>query len=121
MGITLYSRNKAVPREFSSIIKPASKVARFCIGRRVRDVPIGLIIYAGRNQYCHADEEKLKPINASIFNLLAHGIKGAQEVKDPAFDLENKNITIYSDNILSILEWNNFEAYITDMEILLNP
>jgi hypothetical protein len=41
MGISLYSGNKAVPPELSSIIEPGSKAARFCIGKAVNEVPVG--------------------------------------------------------------------------------
>ena len=122
MGISLYSRNKAVPPEFLSIIKPGSKVARFCIGRRVREVPIGLIIYAARNQYAHWDEPHLKnEVNEWVFNSLAtkHGMDGAEKFKDPNFDLNNKTILIYSSNVFSILVWNGYDNYIEDMKDLL--
>ena len=122
MGIGLYSKNKAVPSEFSSIIKPGNKVARFCIGRPVRDVPIGLIIYAGRNQYNHWDEECIRnPVNELVFNILAtkHGIRGAEKIREPAFDLKNKMIQIYSSNIVFILGWDSYDAYLVDMKNLL--
>ncbi|MCW5318360.1 hypothetical protein GTQ43_32955 [Nostoc sp. KVJ3] len=48
MGIQLFSTNEEIaedlPETLRSVIKPKTKVARFCIGRRVRNVPIGLII-----------------------------------------------------------------------------
>jgi len=122
MGISLYSKNKALPPEFSSIIKPGTRVARFCIGRRVREVPIGLIIYAARNQYAHWDEKNLKnQVNKWVFNTLAtkHGIKGMEKIKDPAFDLNNKMIQIYSANVLSILGWDSYDRYMADMKNLL--
>ena len=75
MGIQLFSTNEEIaedlPEILRSVIKPKSKVPRFCIGRRVRNVPIGLIIYAGRNQFNHIDEEKLSGVNTTIFNLIA--------------------------------------------------
>lgn len=123
MGISLYSKNKAVPPELSSIIKPGSKAVCFCTGRPVREVPIGLIIYAGRNQYAHFDEEHLKnPVNEWVFNTLAtkHGIKSAEKFKDPAFDLSNERILIYSSNVLPILGWDNYDPYLADMKNLLN-
>lgn len=122
-GIRLYSINKVVPSELLSIIKHGSKLACFCTGRRVREVPIGLIIYAGRNQYAHLDEEKMKnQVNEWVFNTLAteHGIKSAEKFKDPAFDLNNKRILIYSSNVLSILGWDSYDLYLADMKNLLS-
>lgn len=120
MGINLYSKNKAVPSDFSSVITP--KVVHFCVGRRVRGVPIGLIIYAGRNQYNHWDEGQMRnPINQVVFDTLAtnHGIEGIKQKKEPAFDLKNEMIKIYSRNIVFILEWNSYERYLEDMKDLL--
>lgn len=122
MGIRLYSKNKAVPSEFSSIIKPGTNAVPFCIGRPVRDIPIGLIIYAGRNQYNHWDEECLKdPVNKWVFNILAtkRGIRGAEKIREPAFDLSNKMIQIYSSNVAFILGWDNYDKYLADMKNLL--
>lgn len=122
MGISLYSRNKAVPPELSSIIKPGHKVVRFCIGRAVNEVPIGLIIYAARNQYNHWDEEHLGDrVNEWVFNTLAtgHGINGAEKFKDPAFDLNNKMIHIFSSNVVFILGWHSYDLYLADMKNLL--
>jgi len=122
-GIRLFSTNRTVPSELSSIIKPGSKLARFCTGRRVREVPIGLIIYAGRNQYAHWEEEKMKnEVNEWVFNTLAieHGIKSAEKFKDPAFDLNNKSILIYSSNVLSIIGWDSYDPYLADMKNLLS-
>lgn len=125
-GINLYSKDKVVPSELSSMIKPKSisKVARFCIGRTVRGIPIGLIIYAGRNQYNHWDEESLRdPINEFVFNILAvkHGITRAERIREPAFDLNNEMIQIYSSNIFFILDWSSYDAYLADMKKLLIP
>jgi hypothetical protein len=121
MGIRIYSKNRTVPSEFSLIIKPG--LSRYCIGRRVREVPIGLIIYAARNQYAHWDEkERLKEVNECVFNTLAtkHGMKGAEGIKDPAFDLNNKKILIYATNVFSMLGWwNGYDRYIADMKALL--
>jgi hypothetical protein len=121
MGIALFSENKVVPPDFSSVIRAGSKEARFCIGRRVQEVPVGLIIYAGRNQYNHMGEPTLNRLNTFIFDTLAtrHGIKGAENIKDPAFDLSNRRILIYSSNLLSILGWHNYDPYLTDMKCLL--
>ena len=122
MGIRLYSKNEAVPPEFSTIIRAGSNVARFCVGRRVREVPIGLIIYAARNQYNHWDEEHLRdPVNEWVFNILStkHGIKDAEEIKEPAFDLNNKMIQIYSSNVVFVLGWDSYDAYLADMKSLL--
>lgn len=75
MGIQWFSINEEIPEDLpeelkSLLTKSKGKLAKFCIGRRVRTVPIGLVIYAGRNQYNHMDDEKLSKLNTNIFNLL---------------------------------------------------
>jgi hypothetical protein len=37
-----------------------SPESRFCIGKQRYGFPDGLIVLAGRNQYAHSDDEKLK-------------------------------------------------------------
>src|ERR1700730_6522446 len=54
-GIRMYSSNGQVPMECADLRLGNSQTA-FCVGRLVRGVPLGLIIYAGRNQYNHFDD-----------------------------------------------------------------
>jgi hypothetical protein len=125
MGIQLFSENEEMPEDLPealrSSIRPKSKPIKYCIGRRVRNLPIGLIIYAGRNQFNHMDAEKLGELNKTIFNLLAHNYDGAteQSPRDPAFDLENGLIINFSGNITALLEWRNYESYHSDMKSLI--
>lgn len=118
MAILHFSTNSTCPIEFKEIIKKRSKAIKFCIGRKVRGIPIGLIIYAGRNQYNHMDERKYNKITTYIFNRLAN-IGTKKDVKDPAFDLEQPKINNYASNIIAVLGWNNYENYIIDMFDLL--
>ncbi|MBD2536023.1 hypothetical protein H6G97_44560 [Nostoc flagelliforme FACHB-838] len=124
MGIQLFSTNEEIaedlPEILRSVIKPKSKVARFCIGRRVRNVPIGLIIYAGRNQFNHIDEEKLSGVNTTIFNLIAsYYDEQDQFFRDLAFDIESRLIINFSTNILGLIGWKSYESYDSDMRSLL--
>jgi hypothetical protein len=93
----------------------------FCIGRRVHDVPIGLIIYAGRNQATHFNEEKLNDANVEIFRRLSIGnpLFADRGLSDPAFNLNGSNMTNFASNITALLGWRSFEAYDADMRALL--
>lgn len=42
----------------------------FCVGRDIGDVPLGVVIYAGRNQYNHFGEKRLGVLNEVVFNHL---------------------------------------------------
>lgn len=106
MAIQLYSTNRAVPLKYQGV--GPKNVGKFCIGREIRDIPVGLIVYAGRNQYNHMDESRLSKLNEMIFKELATNyIDG---VSDPAFDLKKRALLVYSANIVSLLEWNTYEV-----------
>jgi hypothetical protein len=118
MAIQKYSTNSDVPDNFAEVIKTASKPAKFCVGRLKRGIPIGLIIYAGRNQFNHLDEDKLREPNTTIFEKLSQiedlSNKGAH-YKDPAFDLNNALLASYASNIIIILGWHSYEDYSKDI------
>ena len=125
MGIQMFSSNEEVPSELPENLKDKlscdKKAVKFCIGRKVKTLPIGLLVYAGRNQYNHMDEEKLRPLNKIIFDIAANNYEGATEdsPKYPALDLGNPSIINYSTNITGILDWRDYEAYYCDMHSLL--
>ncbi|MDT7043017.1 hypothetical protein [Candidatus Nitronereus thalassa] len=122
MGIQKYSKNTDIIPEFKGIIKPGTKPVKFCVGRSERDLPIGLIIYAGRNQYNHLDGRNLNPINTAIFKKLSQiesfNNKGTFYT-DQAFDLKNELIVNYSDNITALLGWRAYDSYLADMRSML--
>jgi hypothetical protein len=51
MGITTYSTNSDIPKSCADYVKPGTHASRFCVGRHVKDVPLGLVVLAARNQY----------------------------------------------------------------------
>lgn len=86
---------------------------RFGIGREINNIPLGLVIYAGRNQYNHWEENANKRTK-EIFDLIATK-NGTLDYKDPCFDLEYEKLKIYSHNILGLIGWETFEDYESDM------
>jgi hypothetical protein len=117
MGIQWFSKNPTVPPDFADVVMPSSKAAAFCIGRRLRTVPIGLIIYAGRNQFAHLDDDVLREPNVTVFERLAtqHGYTRDTPVRDPAFDLKNERLINFSSNITALLDWRSYDDYAKDM------
>ena len=116
MGIQLFAQSDSVPEDLPEDIKQHIKTPakKFCIGRKIRSIPIGLIIYAGRNQYNHLDEEKLNPLNTEIFNWISKNT--IRNYIDPCFSLDNKPLVInFSGNIIALLEWDHYEQYYADM------
>jgi hypothetical protein len=120
MGIQWFSTNsevpEALPQDLRNLIKPASQ--RFCTGRTVYEVPIGLIIYAGRNQYNHMDQAELtNKLNCKVFELLATH-NNTISWKDPAFDLSSSALNNLSSNVTGLLKWKDYEAYYEDMKLM---
>ena len=89
-GMKLHARKcKKIPAPCKAIFKgkEASEAKNFCIGRLIYGIPIGLIIYAGRNQYSHMEDKKYKEITARVFNhLTCFGTDG--KYRNPQFDLD---------------------------------
>lgn len=119
MAIRLYSKNAYVPPEFAACIGRNDNARRHCIGRRVRDVPIGLIIYAGRNYYNHFEEDVLREPNLTVFEKMATNHDYGIGIRDPAFDLGKEIGWNIPSNVTSILGWCAYEPYNKDMLRLL--
>jgi hypothetical protein len=120
MGIQKFGNNQVIPPELHNIFKIPPKKLKFCVGRKVRNLPIGLIIYAARNQYNHLDEKELtEQINKRVFQLLSSYETG-DKYTDPAFDINNPDLTIYSHNIVGLLGWITYENYLCDMRCMLS-
>lgn len=117
MGIAKFSENDKVPLSCREFIKSKQRAIRYCVGREIRGLPIGIVIHAARNQYNHWDEPEPYPITKAVFEALALG-HGHGDYRDPAFDLENPNLDIYSHNVLSLMQWNSYEDYHRDIQAL---
>lgn len=118
MGFSQFSCEQVVPPAFKGIITEGHQVTKYCIGREVRSVPIGLIVHAGRNQYNHYDERpKLRNPAKKVFEILADMGKDEQgkAIVDPAFNLGNQRLICFASNITAVLGWNTYEDYHRDM------
>ena len=116
MGLYLCSQNDVIPGDCAALVRPENKKAvRFCRGRRIHGIPLGLLVYAGRNQYCHWDDEGFDFPTSQVFNALV-----AAHYDDPAFDLAYElnwpSRTIKAHHVvLNELRWSSYEAYESDM------
>jgi hypothetical protein len=122
-GILRFSRNSTLPqscRDLFKGIKLKERQLKFCIGQERYGVPEGLIIYAGRNQYAHWEEEELRDkLNVRIFDKLNSAFQDDMSM-DLAFDLSNPTIHIYADLLLlGVLKWKTYGAYLRGMKELL--
>lgn len=133
MAIKIYSKNKTkslflqmAEQYINQYNKDDSKRKfcfdkKFCIGKIVEDIPMGLIIYTGRNQYNHMNDvvEKMSLENKNILNDLSelYPIK----INDFNLDVKDKTNLLFAYSILDILGWtphtskNPYEKYKQDM------
>lgn len=116
-AIEICSAKDTVTDGLGDIFNNNKKILKYCIGRNVWGVPMGLVIYAGRNQHAHYNDN-LNPINTEIFNRLASF--GLPESKrDPAFDLSNPKLESFASNITAILNWRSYDNYEMDLRTML--
>lgn len=118
-ALELYSSSTTIPSGLPTTLKQHH--AKFCVGRIVRSVPLGLVVYAARNQHTHFDDASLREPSASVFRLLAtaHGYGGGQQIVDPAFDLNNQRLFSFASNVTSLIGWRSYEQYSSDMRSML--
>lgn len=120
-AIEMYSVDAIIPSEWQAAASKDRKAVKFCYGRPVRGIPLGLIIYAGRNQHTHFEDKKLREPNKTVFERLATRNSNAAEVqyRDPAFDLANDRLVSFASNIISLIGWDTYEAYNQDIRLML--
>lgn len=116
-GLEIYSENKDISSPWKDRIPKT--LTKFAVGREVRGVPLGLIVYAARNQHTHFNDRELRAASAGIFHNLA-AVRGLDSpARDPAFDLENPALTSYAANITALIGWRDAEQYRKDMRSML--
>jgi len=121
MGIRYFSRNESIPESCKRIVTAKDTTAiQFCIGKELYGLPIGLIIYAARNQYNHWDDENPHKITTSVFNMLSSCFR-EDVFNDLAFSLSNPGIAVYANEVLlTALHWETYEEYLSEMGALLS-
>ena len=117
-ALELYGTNNVIPTGLPAAVK--SQHAKFCVGRPIRTVPLGLVIYAARNQHTHFNDDGLREPSSSVFNLLATQHRFGPGIVAPSFDLKNDRLLSYASNVTSLLHWRSYEQYIADMRSMLN-
>ena len=115
-ALDLYGKSVAIPPAWRDVV--TEEGAKFCCGRLIRTVPLGLVIHAARNQHAHFDDPKPRKLTIKVFNLLstAHGYPTPQP--DRTFDLSIP-MQSFASAIVTLITWPTFEHYVTDMRALL--
>jgi hypothetical protein len=120
MAIKIYSQNTSIPPSCAGFVTPTKRSALpFCIGVERHGVPLGLIIYAGRNQYAHWGDDEAHEVTTAIFAALNWAFRDNMWA-DLAFDLGNPTINIYAGEVLlTALGWRSYDTYLVQMKQLL--
>lgn len=120
MGIFLFPKNSTIPVHCSDLVKCENqKAIPFCIGRLVNGIPIGLIVYAGRNQFNHWDAETFDPPTTAVFRTL---LKAHYDNPffDMAYELNYPKRTIKANHLVrNELRWRTYDEYVADMRDLI--
>ena len=101
-------------------VKERSTAARCCVGRLVKDLPIGLLIYAGRIQYNHW--EGGEPENEAAKNVFRELVRAYYD--NPYFDmgyvLDYPSPKPVSHHIVRLeLRWREYSDYAKDMQAMI--
>jgi hypothetical protein len=108
-GIELYSDNT---HNTSPLPNLSDKACKFSVGEKIRGIPAGLIIYAGRNHYNHLEDGKrLRKPTKEIVSLL--NVNYLQYKPNILFDFDSynelpRNLTT---SFISILGWDNAKDF----------
>jgi hypothetical protein len=121
MAIKLFSKNTQSHLRYIELIPNNHEVAKYCIGREIDEIPIGLIVYAGRNQAHHYDEKRYNKITEHVFHDLANWYSSTFQKSyiDDHYDLSNPRVINFATNILWKLDWQNYELYEKELLTLL--
>lgn len=115
-GIELYSNNIHNSTDLS--LGCNTKVLKFCIGREIRNVPSGLIIYAGRNHYNHIEDgaELRKPTKQIIERLNENYVMHKSNLQFSFDQCSILPINRATEFVL-LLGWENFSDFTKDLLI----
>jgi hypothetical protein len=120
-AIKMYSPGGQVTEQCRSLgISENSPLANMCVGREVHNIPIGLLIYAGRIQYNHWEEGE--PNNIVAKNVFRHLISVYYDnmAFDLAYELNYPQTRPVSHYIVRLeLNWKSFDYYSKDMRSIL--
>lgn len=123
IALKQYSENEVIDDACVALaVAQASPAAKFCVGRRVHGIPLGLLIYATRVQYNHWEEGTPKSaVPKAVFNALHQ-----HYANDPTFDMAYvlnwpSPRPVAHHIIRHELSWMSYGDYINDMQQALRP
>ena len=116
--LSLYGKDAATPPEWSDVVSKGT--ARYCRGHLLREVPLGLVIPAARNQHAHFDDPAPHPLPVRVFGFLATAHGYPTSVPDDMYGLSNPSLMSFASNVTGLMKWPTFDQYETDMRALMD-
>ena len=121
MGLKKHSQVRGVSAQCSSLgVTKGAPAKKFCLGRDVKGIPIGLMIYAGRVQYNHWEAgEPRNKVAQRVFRELVMAYYDNQHF-DMAYVLDFAGPRPVSHYIIRLeLGWHTYDNYLIDMSAML--
>jgi len=122
-AIDQYSENEDIDSECSALhVSPATTAVKFCVGRHINGIPLGLLVYAARIQYNHWDEgTPTNRVAKAVFHKLKfHYLSDC--MFDMAYEIDWPEPHPVSHHVLlHELCWMTYEDYFQDMQEVLEP
>ena len=116
------SSNTVVPAELAGIVKPDTRAVQFCVGRSIRRVPLGLVVYAGRNQHMHMEDATFNTVTEHVLAELRDNPPerdmSALVVSD-CFVVNQAEGKSQAKAFVDVLLWRDREAYERDLRSVL--
>jgi hypothetical protein len=116
-AIRLHSTNTRIPDEAAAIgVTEGHASVAFSIGRLIHEIPIGLIIYAGRIQYNHWEDGE--PWNKVAREILreVYLVHSSNPLFDLAYDLEFPSPKPVSHYLMRLeLKWHGYSEFKSDI------
>ena len=117
-GIKQYSKNGTIHSSCGEPEIPAGNDnARFYVGREIHGIPMGLIVYAAREQFNHW--EKGTPSDPTAKGVFEHlrAVRKKNIWQDLIYELDWPVKRPVSHHVLlQELNWQTYEDYLTDMQ-----
>jgi hypothetical protein len=83
-------------------------------GRLIKSVPVKTIVWQARNQAMHFEEGTPKQPVKDLFAIL-------EAEQGPQFSLSAHGAQSRAKQVLDLLGWNEYPAYLSDMSLILSP
>jgi hypothetical protein len=117
--LELFSKNQSLVDGLGFELKPGK--VKYCVGRVVRGVPLGLIIHAGRNQHFHFESISNHSPVPEVFSVLSQRVSEASgaSYSDPAFELNEQTRPYMAANVLHLIGWQNALEYSTELNAMI--